>query len=280
MAHEPRHFFLTSAVGQRFAVWHPASRRPALGAVLSVQAFAEEMNKSRRMVALQAARLAECGFDVLRIDLLGTGDSSGDHGEATWQAWLDDLVHAVDWLARESGAPLWLWGQRAGCLLACAVARQLARPVRFAFWQPPPHGKLVLQQFLRLKTMGDLSEGRGKGQMAALRETLAQGRSVEIAGYRLDPALAAGLEAALLEPPPGTPAAVFIEVLAPSPPGQPQAAPQVSPGVSASAARWAQSGVRTATRAVAGPPFWQTAEIEVVPELIRATAELMSESAS
>ena len=43
-----------------------------------VKAWAEEMNKARRMAALQARLLAENGYAVLQIDLHGCGDSSGD----------------------------------------------------------------------------------------------------------------------------------------------------------------------------------------------------------
>ncbi|MEP6965262.1 MAG: hydrolase 2, exosortase A system-associated, partial [Polaromonas sp.] len=117
------------------------------------------MNKSRRMAALQARALAGAGFDVLQIDLLGCGDSSGDFGDATWQSWVSDVVQACHWLQNRSDmhdagstpAQLWLWGLRAGCLLAVEAARQLKRPCNFLFWQPPASGKTLLQQFLRLK---------------------------------------------------------------------------------------------------------------------------------
>jgi len=42
------------------------------------------MNKSRRMVALQARALAGRGFAVLQMDALGCGDSAGDMQDATW----------------------------------------------------------------------------------------------------------------------------------------------------------------------------------------------------
>ena len=70
---------------RRFAVLHwPAEPRVPLGLVVHAPAFAEEMNKSRRMVALQARALAEDGLAVLLVDPLGCGDSPGDFGDATW----------------------------------------------------------------------------------------------------------------------------------------------------------------------------------------------------
>ena len=63
-----------------------------------IHPFAEEMNKARRMAALQSRALAAAGFDVLQIDLLGCGDSSGDFGDATWNDWVNDVVHGCRWL--------------------------------------------------------------------------------------------------------------------------------------------------------------------------------------
>ena len=98
--------------------------------------FAEEMNKSRRMAALQSRALAAAGYDVLQIDLLGCGDSSGDFSDATWQGWKDDVVLAYNWLRTQSNAPLTLWGLRAGCLLAANAAGDLPESRNFIFWQP------------------------------------------------------------------------------------------------------------------------------------------------
>jgi len=60
--------------------------------VVFAQPFVEEMNKSRRMAALQARALAGQGWAVLLPDLLGCGDSPGDKGDARWTAWVDDSV--------------------------------------------------------------------------------------------------------------------------------------------------------------------------------------------
>ena len=111
-------FFLPASAGQRLALFHApqASEKPH-GAVVYVHPFAEELNKSRHMAALQARAMAAAGYAVLQIDLLGCGDSSGDFGDATWEDWLADVALACDWLQRRTAAPLWLWGQRTGLSL-------------------------------------------------------------------------------------------------------------------------------------------------------------------
>ena len=93
-----RPFFLQRGSRQLFCL-HYAPAGASRGAVVHVPAFAEEMNKSRRMASLQARALAAQGWHVLQLDLLGTGDSEGDFGDATWADWMDDVAEARRWLA-------------------------------------------------------------------------------------------------------------------------------------------------------------------------------------
>src|SRR5665647_916764 len=156
---KPEAFFLPAEDGQRFCLFHPAQGSAIRGLIIYIHPLAEEMNKARRMAALQARALAQAGFSVLQIDLLGCGDSSGDFGDASWQGWVSDVVQGCHWLRNQSNTPgadsgqmpLWLWGLRAGCLLAVEAARQLGAPCNFLFWQPPAAGKPLLQQFLRFE---------------------------------------------------------------------------------------------------------------------------------
>lgn len=269
-------FFLPVDSGQRFALFHPAA--PGVvkrGQVLYIHPFAEEMNKSRRMAAMQARALAQVGFDVLQLDLLGCGDSSGDFGDATWVAWLHDLSEAYRWLrcqddAAQTCVPLWLWGLRAGCLLAAEFARQLPEPCNFLFWQPALNGKILLQQFMRLKAAGDLASGNAKAVLEGLRSALAQGGSVEIAGYTLSADLARGLEQAILSPPPLTASGAApgrVEWLELST----REDASLSPAATQSIAKWREAGYPVRGQIVQGPAFWQTTEIEDAPALITAS---------
>lgn len=128
-------FFLARDGGQRFCIFHAAAGK-AKGAVLYIHPFAEEMNKARRMAALQSRSLANAGYAVLQVDLLGCGDSSGDFLDATWLAWQEDIALAYHWLRTQTPAPLTLWGLRAGCLLAAQAAVDLEEQANFIFWHP------------------------------------------------------------------------------------------------------------------------------------------------
>ena len=255
--------------GQRFCLYHAAAGVAPRGAVLFVHPFAEEMNKSRRMAAMQSRALAAAGHAVLQIDLLGCGDSSGDFGDATWHAWVEDVVEAARWLQRRDAAPLWLWGLRAGCLIAAEAARHLDTRCNFLFWQPPGTGKTLLQQFLRLQLAADLLDGKAKGAMETLRQQLAAGSAVEIAGYNLAPQLAAGLEKATLTPPANGGRVEWMEVST-------RTEASISPVSERALTAWRDAGYDVASRVVNGPAFWQTTEIEDAPALIDASVAAVS----
>ncbi len=242
------------------------------------------MNKSRRMAAMQSRALAAFGCEVLQVDLAGCGDSSGDFGSANWTDWVDDVARAVEWLYRHphctpngDTVPLWLWGHRVGGLVAAQALQRLSLPASMLFWQPVISGKVALQQFLRLRVAGAMLEGDAKGLMNTLKGELAAHRPVEVAGYRLSPELARGLEQATLGSPPGlgpsmndpiVRRAVWIEIST-----QPEA--KTTPAVAAAAARWHAAGWASDTRVAAGPAFWQVTEIEDAPALIDVTLDVM-----
>lgn len=237
----------------------------AHGSVIYLHPFAEEMNKSRRMAALQARAMASAGYDVLQIDLLGCGDSSGDFADASWQAWQDDVMLAYCWLRARSQAPLILWGLRAGCLLAASVAVDLPERANFIFWQPVVSGKQHWQQFMRLRMAGELGAGNAKAVAGELKQSIATGQTIEIAGYSVSPGLFHGLEAAGLAPPAGRPGRVcWLELSM-------RDDPALAPVSQKSVEQWRAAGFEVDARVVRGAAFWQTSEIEDAPELIAAT---------
>ncbi|MDM4764898.1 hydrolase 2, exosortase A system-associated [Pelomonas sp. SE-A7] len=270
-------FFLDSpSGGHRYCLYHPARRSEgSLGKILYLAPFADEMNKARRMAALQARAFAAEGYEVLQLDPLGCGDSSGDFGDASWQAWLDDVKQASDWLmAQPGGRTLWLWGLRAGCLLAVEAHKTLPYPSQLLLVQPPASGKTLMQQFLRLKVAGEMLDSGSKGLMASLRSELDQGRSVEVAGYLLPAALAKGLEAAPLTPPEGDGAGrrlVWIEVSS-------REAPEWTPVALQAQQRWRDAGYAVQNGFAQGPAFWQTTEIEELPDLVQTGCRLLREA--
>lgn len=214
------------------------------------------------MAALQASAMADAGFDVLQIDLLGCGDSSGDFADATWQAWEDDVFFAYEWLRTQSQAPLTLWGLRAGALLAATAAVNLPEQPDFIFWQPVVSGKQHWQQFMRLKMAGGLASGQGKGSIEQIRQRLAAGQAVEIAGYTISPGLADGLKNAELRPPASHLARIcWLELST-------RQDASFGPASQTCIEQWQSAGFNIEAKIVEGPAFWQTIEIEDCPALI------------
>jgi len=276
-------FFLPSDLGgngQRFYLFHPAQSIETRGLILYIHPFAEEMNKSRRMAAMQARALAIAGYAVLQIDLQGCGDSSGDFGDATWKNWVSDVVQGCRWLRQQGNAnnstrrpiPLWLWGLRAGCLLTVEATAQLDEACNFLFWQSPSSGKLLLNQFLRLKMASGMLDGQTKGLMEDMRQKLESGSSIEIAGYMLSSKLAKGLEQALLIPPARTGPSQRLDWFEIST----RENAILNPASKKIIDQWQQMGFNVGIHLLSGPAFWQTSEIEEAPALIAATTAAVS----
>lgn len=273
--HAPEPFFLPGSAGALYALYYPAAAQRGRGeAVLFVPPFAEEMNKSRRMVALMARRLQTYGLAALTIDLYGTGDSAGDFAAARWSTWLEDLSAAASWLREQGNARLHVVALRLGALLANAWIGQSRAPAlgQLVLWQPVTHGAAFLTQFLRLRLAARmLDRGAEQESTQALRGRLAAGETIEVAGYALAPALAQAIDGASLEPP--APARVrtasWLEVAA-------SAARPLTPASAQAVERWRGAGVSLAATTVAGEPFWSTPETTLAPQLLDRTADIFA----
>lgn len=262
-------FFLSGAQGDRFCLLHmPPVGLAVRGGVLYIPPLAEELNRARRMVALQARAFAQAGYAVLQMDLHGCGDSAGEFADASWASWVNDVVLARQYLAeRLSGSPdaVWLWGLRAGCLLAAELARlpgNGANPL--LLWQPVLSGQQHLNQFLRLKIAANMVQGRRGDGTEAMAQRLADGHSVEVAGYALSAALAQGLAGAHLEGLGTAPQIACFEVAV-------NAGDGVSPALNAQGLRWQAAGSRVISQRLAGPLFWQAEESAPCPALVEAS---------
>ena len=260
-------FFLQANPGTRFAIYHSPLTTSHRGGVLFVPPFAEEMNKSRRMSALQARAFAMAGYAVLRIDLYGCGDSSGDFGDARWEVWKADLAMAADWLAERVSGPLHLWGLRLGAGLSLDVWRD--QPTRFAsalLWQPVINGEVFMTQFLRLAVAGvALRDTPGLLTTETLRRRLHAGEAIEVAGYELLPVLAAAIDHQKLADFTIPDAKVhWLDVRNDRSSEPPPAARRVLD-------IWRSSGMQASYEAVGGDHFWGTQEIAECPVLISAS---------
>jgi len=265
-------FYLNGSQGQLFSVYHAAARtrRPRQGLVYAPP-FAEEMNRARRMAALQARRLAKLGVDVLLVDPFGTGDSAGDFSDARWETWREDIKTARDWLSARIGHKVGLWGTRLGALLAADVASADPGGVAgLVFWQPVLSGDRHLTQFLRLRIAASMNKGSDRESTKELRARLSRGEAIEVAGYRLAAALANILETLQLQSFVERLSKLqihWLEVVSEDGGSLPSASQQLVDLLR-------QRACPLTAKTVFGEPFWAIQEITLAPNLLHATDDL------
>lgn len=254
--------FVPAPSGSRLRLVTEPEGRAVRGSIVFAHAFAEEMNKSRRTVALAARALAAAGWRVVQRDLRGCGDSAGEFADASWADWIDDIQ--AEARATDPALPCWLWGHRAGALLAAAALA--TRPdAQLLLWQPVLQGAQHLQQFLRLHAGARIVGSTKASDDTSPAALLKAGRSVELGGYELSPALANGLGAAAFEPPPSWQGRiVWLELSA-------DAQASLSPAATRAIERLAARGLAVEAEALHGPAFWQTQEIEEGAALVART---------
>jgi len=268
----PEAFFLAGERGRLFCLFRRGDAERSTASVLVLPAFAEEMNKTRRMVALFARQAQAAGVSVLVPDLYGTGDSEGEFGEATLSAWTTDLGMCAEWLSRQTGGTVSVLAVRFGALLLGQLPESAPAGGRLAFWQPVSSGKVLMNQFMRLKVAGERLGGNTGTDTAAIRAALKESGRVEVAGYELSRELVEGIETLTLGADVAerfSSASVF-EVGADS-------CGEVTPAVIRALRPWRAAGMAVTTRTIAGDPFWATTEIATVQELIDETVGTFTE---
>lgn len=259
-----RPFYLQADEGRRFALLHsPAPPTPVRGGIVFVPPFAEELNRSRRAIAEASRAFARSGWQVLRLDLYGCGDSEGDFQDATWARWQADIALALDWTREQLGREPIVWALRAGILLAQSALRHRNRPARVVAWQPVHSGDVHLTQFLRMRVAADAFAAGTRVTTQALRESIRSGQTVEVAGYPLTEALVGPLAASKLEPDADwCRELILVEASEDA---------AVSPATLRVTDRAGPAGVAAHAQATADPAFWQTIEVEEAPALTAAT---------
>lgn len=269
-------FFLDGQRGRLYCTYF-APRSPDTGLhVLMVPPWAEELNKARRLLALQARSLAVSGIGALMLDLFGTGDSEGDFRQATWPLWLENLTAGVEWLRQRRATRVGLLGVRSGALLAkeWMVGQTQATPIA-VFWQPTAAGSTVITQFLRLRTAASAFREGTTETVKELKAKLAAGESIEVAGYELNADLARDVAAARLDQAPPTKVVNvhWFELGT-------VATDSIAPASERVAEQWRSNGIAVTSATFAGQPFWDGNDITESAQLVASTTRAFATEAS
>jgi len=263
-------FCLRGTKGPLLAIYYaPIAETSAVGDILFVPPFAEEMNRCRAMVALQARALSRIGIGTLVLDPYGTGDSGGDFSGGSWELWRDDLQRGIDWLRSRANGCHVLWGIRLGAVMAAELAARDSAIDRLLLWQPVANGKNYFTQFLRIRIAAEMHTRDGIKTTDELRKRAAAGEAIEVSGYPIGSDLARQLDQVRL-PDASALSSLrlsWFEVLpsADTPSANARLVDEYKAG-----------GVELDYRSVIGPAFWQLHERTVAPELIDATLKAAS----
>ncbi|WP_058554515.1 hydrolase 2, exosortase A system-associated [Thiohalocapsa sp. ML1] len=254
--------FVRGAAGRLLCVNTVASGTGHRCSTLIIPPFAEEMNKSRHVLAEIARSLGALGHTVLLPDLFGTGDSEGDFGDATLEIWRSDLDVARGLLPNDG--PLHVVAMRAGALLAVDFARRHRVDV-LSLVHPVTDGARHLDQFLRLGLAGSFLGKGPRESIADLKQRLIDEDRIEIAGYLLSRRLAEGLAALRLQELfVGNLGRVNWLELAVS------AERPLLPASQIVIDDWLSNGVDVSTAVIGCAQLWATQEIATCPALIDA----------
>jgi uncharacterized protein len=183
-------FFFGPSKRRLFGAYDPARAVNGAnrgGAVICYPWGAEYLHAHRSIRQL-AAKLSQNGFETLRFDYFGTGDSAGDMTDADFGGWKRDIETAIEELEELAGLKrVALVGLRLGANLAASVAaRRRGQVEQLILWDPIVSGRTYLQQF------GLVQRCEGEGALvpcpAARPDTAGGGH--EICGFPLTPGMA------------------------------------------------------------------------------------------
>jgi len=152
--------------------------------LLILPALFEEMNRTRRLLTLTCAALAQEGVRTWLPDLPGTGD----HAEQSTAADVPRWREAVEALAHVAG------GGRAVHLLAVRGGALLAEPGAASLYRlaPQASGAKLLRDLWRTRAAAESEAGSGI-TAAAIEARSLGGETIVAAGYPITPTLAAQL---------------------------------------------------------------------------------------
>ena len=134
--------------GRLFGAFHPASSgaRPR-GAVVLCYPILQEYIRAHRPFLHLARQLADDGFDCMRFDYFGCGDSQGEGFEGAVEQWQGDIGTAIDEIVAGTDAShVCMLGLRFGATLAARVCAGRSDVDRLVLWDPVVNGRDYLHE--------------------------------------------------------------------------------------------------------------------------------------
>lgn len=124
--------------------------------VVTIHGFADTKVEHHRMFVKIARRMARHGIGVLRIDLLGSGDSEGDFEDMTVSNEISQTLAVIDWLRGQAELKVSKVGllgfSLGGLVVSCAAVRD-EQIQTLALWAPVSEGLLNMVNYFGLENV-------------------------------------------------------------------------------------------------------------------------------
>ena len=136
-------FFFGTGKRRLFGVLEPAQARSGQAqAAVICYPWGPEYIFSHRALRHLARQLAARGFNVLRFDYYGSGDSAGDESEVRLSGWREDIAAAIEELKEICDTKaVALIGLRLGASLAAQIAANCRKDITaLVLWDPAVSG--------------------------------------------------------------------------------------------------------------------------------------------
>ena len=163
----------------------------AIGSMLFCNPLFEERKSAARTLTETAESLCASGFNILRFDYRGCGDSHGDFSRYSVHDWTSDISAAKDFLEESApGLPTGLLGLRFGAAIAFRTCSEDNSYSFVAGWEPVTDGRSYILHEMRKKLMKEmLTFGKKRKTREDLEQRLENGESIDLDGYELAPGL-------------------------------------------------------------------------------------------
>jgi len=120
MPHETPFTLLNRRRETLVGVHHRAQNGPVKATIILLHGWSGTRCGPHQMLTRTARRFSEMGFECVRFDFSGRGDSEGDTEMATLATMRDDARDVFAWARQGSAAPMWVLGLCSGCEIAVA----------------------------------------------------------------------------------------------------------------------------------------------------------------
>lgn len=139
---EAEPFYFGSAAEPLFGLHYPPTSGPAREAgIVLCYPIGHEYIVAHRAYRQLSIRLAAAGFQVLRFDYHGTGDSAGDCERGTPHEWIADISTAIGELRLRSACrTVTLVGCRLGATFAALAGAERGDVEHMVLWDPVVNG--------------------------------------------------------------------------------------------------------------------------------------------